>query len=64
MVLDIIFSGGISLAVLVYWQNQIEEDSSCGTGSLGEALLAWIVVGVLFLVLLVGFGFGLHIILF
>jgi hypothetical protein len=64
IVLDIVFSGGASLAVLVYWQNQIEKGSSCGTGSLGDMFVSWIVAFVLFLILLVTVGFGLHILLF
>jgi hypothetical protein len=64
MILDLFFSAGTSYFILIKWSNKISKNSSCGTGSLGEALFAWILVGIIFIALLGIYGFLFYWILF
>jgi len=64
IILDLIFSAGTSYFVLTKKMKKIDRNSSCGTGSIGEAIFAWIIVVVLFIVLLAVYGSLLYWIMF
>jgi len=64
ILMDIIFSLATSYFIGVKWMSDIFKGSSCGTGSLGDALFAWISIIVIFILLLGVFGFAFYWILF
>jgi len=64
IILDLIFSAGTSYFILTRKMNKIDKNSSCGTGSIGEAIVAWIVVVIIFIMLLAVYGSLLYWIMF
>lgn len=64
IILDLIFSAGTSYFILTRKMNKIDKSSSCGTGSIGEAIVAWIVVVIIFIILLAVYGSLLYWIMF
>lgn len=64
IILDLIFSVGTSYFILTRKMNKIDKNSSCGTGSIGEAIVAWIVVVIIFIILLAVYGSLLYWIMF
>lgn len=53
---DIILSGITSFFLLSYMLNETDKSSSCGTGSLGDVLGAWVITFVAFLIFLFIYG--------
>jgi hypothetical protein len=64
IILDLIFSAGTSYFILTRKMKRIDKNSSCGTGSIGEAIIAWVVVVVIFIILLAVYGSLLYWIMF
>jgi len=64
IILDLIFSAGTSFFILTRKMNKIDKNSSCGTGSIGEAIVAWVVVAIIFIILLAVYGSLLYWIMF
>ena len=64
IVLDIIFSGGTSFFILTRMLNDISSSSSCGTGSIGDGIVALIIAVAIFVILIAVYGFLFYWILF
>lgn len=64
IILDIIFSGGTSFFILAKMLNDVSGSSSCGTGSIGDAIGSIILSVVIFVILIVIYGFIFYWLLF
>jgi len=53
---DIILSGISSFFLLSYMLDDIDNNSSCGTGSIGDAIGAWAICFIAFIIMLFIYG--------
>lgn len=56
VILTFVCSTTVTFGVFWYFGSKIEDNSSCGTGSLGYVIILYAAVGILFGILCGGFG--------
>ena len=64
IIIDVVLSIAGAYGLWLFMIKEIKAGASCGTGSIGEAIIAIIVSVIVFVILIVAIGIGLHLLIF